>query len=403
MTIQKIVTTDDLATQIQACSQRHFTGRLDIEDPQHQNSWSLDFSQGYLIGCETSQHSMRSWWRHLFIHFPKLFPPNWIAQRRTKPMDWENNFLADLVQHKQVSRQQIAEVLASQVVEILFDIHQYSGKLYRSSKQQLIYQRRSKSTIDSKDAALVLIAPVYPWQQATQAWEAWNKAGLADYSPNLAPIVLRSEELRQQTSQPAYSKINSLADGNWTLRDLAIRLKQQLLPLTKSIMPYVYQGLMALIEVEDLTNQATLLHSVPTSPLINQGQPQPISPLVACIDDNQNDNLRMSQILTASGYRFIKIQNPLQALLILLDHKPDFIFLDLVMPIANGYEICAQIRRISAFKNTPIIILTNNDGIVDRVRAKMVGASGFLSKPIEAHKVLKTIQKYLVATAHSQQ
>lgn len=65
------------------------------------------------------------------------------------------------------------------------------------------------------------------------------------------------------------------------------------------------------------------------------------------------------------------------------------------MPIANGYEICSQIRRVSALNHIPVIILTSNDGIVDRVRAKMVGSSGFLAKPIVTEKVLKILQKYL--------
>ena len=89
----------------------------------------------------------------------------------------------------------------------------------------------------------------------------------------------------------------------------------------------------------------------------------------------------------------------------LLEQKPDLIFLDLVMPIANGYEICSQIRRISAFKDTPIIILTSNDGIVDRVRARMVGATDFLAKPIEREKVLRVAHRYLAMTtigAHTQ-
>jgi chemotaxis family two-component system response regulator PixG len=103
----------------------------------------------------------------------------------------------------------------------------------------------------------------------------------------------------------------------------------------------------------------------------------------------------MSKILTESGYRCINIQDALQTLPILLEHKPDLIFLDLVMPIANGYEICAQIRRISAFKDTPVIILTSNDGILDRVRAKIVGSSGFLAKPITSEKVLNALKTHL--------
>jgi chemotaxis family two-component system response regulator PixG len=65
------------------------------------------------------------------------------------------------------------------------------------------------------------------------------------------------------------------------------------------------------------------------------------------------------------------------------------------MPNTNGYEICGQLRKISTFRDTPIIILTGNDGIIDRVRAKMVGATDFLSKPVNAEIVLDVARQYL--------
>ena len=53
----------------------------------------------------------------------------------------------------------------------------------------------------------------------------------------------------------------------------------------------------------------------------------------------------------------------LRAIAMLLSRKPDLIFLDLVMPDTNGYEICGQLRKLTYFRQTPIIILTGNDGI----------------------------------------
>jgi chemotaxis family two-component system response regulator PixG len=72
------------------------------------------------------------------------------------------------------------------------------------------------------------------------------------------------------------------------------------------------------------------------------------------------------------------------------------------MPNTNGYEICAKLRKLPGFRNTPIVILTGNDGFVDRVRAKLVGASDFLSKPVDAGTVLSVIRKHLEqgATSH---
>jgi two-component system, chemotaxis family, response regulator PixG len=93
----------------------------------------------------------------------------------------------------------------------------------------------------------------------------------------------------------------------------------------------------------------------------------------------------------------LTILNPLQGISILLDRKPDLLFLDLIMPNTNGYELCTFLRKTSAFQDTPIVILTGNDGVVDRVRAKLTGASEFLSKPPESARVLQVIEKYLGA------
>lgn len=132
-----------------------------------------------------------------------------------------------------------------------------------------------------------------------------------------------------------------------------------------------------------------------TSSSVNSVKPKKGGHLIAYIDDSQSDTQKMSYVLSQAGYEFISVQEPIAALPMLLEHKPSLIFLDLVMPIANGYEICTQIRRVSLLKNTPVIILTSNDGIVDRVRARMAGSSGFLAKPITSEKVLKILKKYL--------
>jgi CheY-like chemotaxis protein len=244
------------------------------------------------------------------------------------------------------------------------------------------------------------------WQQATKYWEAWQEADLADFSPNLAPVVLHAQELQQQTSELVYDNLTALGDGNWTLRDLAVKFNRSLLLLTKPLVPYIRDGLIELIEVKDLnsipkhptrdvTNNVSIsLLSAVTDP-VNPSPAPRTDYLVACIDDSKVDTQILNHILTQAGYRFINIENHEKAIPTLILQKPDLIFLDLVMPIVNGYEICAQIRRIPFFKYTPVVIVTGKNGITDWARAKMVGSSDFITKPIDREKLVKVLQTYL--------
>jgi CheY-like chemotaxis protein len=411
MATQEVVTTAELARQIQACSERKFTGQLDLEikDTKVQR-WSLYFRMGTLIWGTSEVHPLRRLHRQLSQHCVQLvidakalasFRES-VAQALVLPQCWDYHCLAELVRQGKVRRWQVLAVIEGNLTEILFDLHQQWDKLRYRSALKLTYKPIPQDTIDSIDSSLVLIRADQAWQLAKQAWEAWQEAGLLDYSPNLAPTIWKPEELRQHTSPVVYYNLVALIDGYQTLRDLAVKLKQNLLPLTQSIIPYIRKGFIEVIEVGDLSydiKPSIAANPQPASvaPSIRPVQPQPTAPLIACIDDSRIDSEMMSRILTQAGYRFINIQDPVKALPILLEHKPALIFLDLIMPITNGYEICGQIRRTSVFKDTPVIILTSNDGIVDRVRAKMVGSSGFLAKPIESEKVLKVLQRHLAA------
>lgn len=117
-------------------------------------------------------------------------------------------------------------------------------------------------------------------------------------------------------------------------------------------------------------------------------------PSIVHIDDSPQNCGIARTILESAGYDYLDINDPLQAIPTLLQVKPALILLDLMMPIVNGYELCSQIRRVSSLKDLPIVMLTGQDGIVDRVRAKVVKASAFLSKPIEPTKLLQTVAQF---------
>jgi chemotaxis family two-component system response regulator PixG len=79
----------------------------------------------------------------------------------------------------------------------------------------------------------------------------------------------------------------------------------------------------------------------------------------------------------------------------LVSRTPQLLLLDLVMPDVDGYSLCTFLRKTPFFRDTPIIILTSSNGIIDRTRAISAGATGFLSKPPDQELLLVTLKKYL--------
>jgi twitching motility two-component system response regulator PilG len=100
-------------------------------------------------------------------------------------------------------------------------------------------------------------------------------------------------------------------------------------------------------------------------------------------------------MLKDSGYRVVSITNPLQALSCCMEEEPDLIFLDITMPNLDGYNLCRLLRQCNILKETPIVMLTGRDTMVDKVRARFLGATSYLTKPFEAKDLTEVIAKYV--------
>ncbi len=116
---------------------------------------------------------------------------------------------------------------------------------------------------------------------------------------------------------------------------------------------------------------------------------------IACIDDSQTVLNSIKLFLDGNTFTVVTINDPVKALMQILRSKPDLILLDVEMPNLDGYELCSLLRRHSNFKNTPIIMVTGRTGFIDRAKAKMVRASGYLTKPFTQPDLLRMVFKYL--------
>ena len=120
----------------------------------------------------------------------------------------------------------------------------------------------------------------------------------------------------------------------------------------------------------------------------NTKSPSKPQTLIACIDDSKTVQKQVKMTLEAAGYRVLSITDPTVAIKELSKHQAAIIFMDINMPNINGYDLCSLLRKSHKFKEVPIVMLTGRDGMIDRVRAKIVGANDYLTKPCDPHKLI---------------
>ena len=362
-----------------------FSGQLIICDRQ-ERIWVLYLYLGRIVYASGGVHPVRRWRRHIVAYCSErlaktdelqLALAN-IAQEESR-ISWEYQLLSLWIDRNKIGREQATKVIKATVIEILFDVTQAMEVSCELIKDNLLTTR------------LILIDAEQVIKESNKLYSAWQDAKVADRSPDLAPIIRQHQALKSKTSPQVYQNLNQLLDGKQTLRDLSIRMRRDVATVTRSLLPYIQMGLVQLVAVEDIPPPV----STPVAQkLFKTKTPRRLT--IACIDDSPSVCQTMESIVTEAGYNFVSEMDGLRAIAVLLSRKPDLIFLDLVMPNTNGYEICSQLRKLSFFKQTPIVILTGNDGIVDRVRAKMVGSTDFLGKPAQPQQVLNTIKKYIV-------
>jgi chemotaxis family two-component system response regulator PixG len=309
--------------------------------------------------------------------------------------DIEDQFsiLIQILNQGLIEREQLAQLMTSVATEILFDVIQISQIKDASLSCELVADDpngKFNSLLPSSEINPVL-------KQAVQNWQQWQSQGLANCSPNLFPVIEKSQHLENPSFSEAQKSILALVDGLHNLRGIAAIANVEMIKLTKFLSSLVKLGAISFSPVP-VAKKSQLADSGKNIPVVTSPTKDV---LIACVDDSPTVCQGLEKIVQRQGYRFLGVQDSAKAVPLLLKNKPDFLFLDLVMPIANGYEICAQLRKIPSFKDLPIVILTGKDGLVDRMRAKMVGSTDFLSKPVQVGDVVKIIEKYLTSVESS--
>jgi len=117
---------------------------------------------------------------------------------------------------------------------------------------------------------------------------------------------------------------------------------------------------------------------------------------VMVIDDSKTIRRTAETLLKKAGCDVITAVDGFEALAKIADHRPDIIFVDIMMPRLDGYQTCALIKNNQNYKKTPVIMLSSKDGLFDKARGRIVGSEQYLTKPFTKDELLGAITKHVI-------
>jgi DNA-binding response OmpR family regulator len=114
---------------------------------------------------------------------------------------------------------------------------------------------------------------------------------------------------------------------------------------------------------------------------------------ILIIEDETPMRTALKDVIETEGYRAITVADGESGLKCALEEKPDLILLDIMMPKLDGYEVCAELRRVA--NPAPILMLTAKGQVEDRVSGLDAGADDYLVKPFSTEELLARVRALL--------
>ena len=116
---------------------------------------------------------------------------------------------------------------------------------------------------------------------------------------------------------------------------------------------------------------------------------------ILVVDDSPTVRKLITGKLEKSGHEVFCAVDGMDALAKLDELVPDLILLDITMPRMDGYQVCKMIRNNAVTKDIPVVMISGKDGFFDKVRGRMAGTTGYITKPFGPETLMKALDIYM--------
>jgi two-component system, chemotaxis family, response regulator PixG len=392
--------------QLKFCRDKRFTGKLcainlngDSMDSLEGHCWNIHFYRGRLIGDSAGVHPLRRLRRQFS------------EQRIELPEQVENNVLnslsinnlsfcaiSDLLANRYLDREQAEGILMGSLIEVVFDILHYETIANLAHQPQLSYILET-DLLQEANVPGILMKPDTVVETAISQFKSWHSSGLIKYSPHLSPRIEDLEALQSTLPIRTYQKILLLLEDDRTLRDLAVKIDEDVKILAKSLLKLCKKNALSLrrttdielieksliTEIKEVGFTDLSLDTSVTSTLFSRK-------LVAHISQNSSESSAIQNVMEKAGHEYLNLRESTEAFIAFLKCSPDLILLDNVSVGFNTQDFCERLRRTTKFKSTPIVVLSKSDNIIGRLRSNSID---YVSKPLSQQKIFSIMNKYI--------
>ncbi len=117
-------------------------------------------------------------------------------------------------------------------------------------------------------------------------------------------------------------------------------------------------------------------------------------PQILVIDDSSTIRRSAEIFLSQAGYPVLLAEDGFEALAKIVESRPALIFCDILMPRLDGFQTCALLRQSPSCSSIPVVMLSSRDGVFDRARGLLAGASAYLTKPFTKDSLLQAVRAH---------
>ena len=244
-----------------------------------------------------------------------------------------------------------------------------------SEKHERRYLYKEKASLDGLDIAIVNGEN----PKAMLALKEWQKK-----YPSIPVILMTSQEV---VGKNIYITSPPFTGGN---------IKQMLDTITVETFHYMPE---LVIGGDDSDNDSAELLNSNRKNYLNQAVDIKINKgdakhKILVVDDSKFVQKMMDFSLKALGLGTV-IADSVESALKCLNDDYDLIFLDVMLPDGDGYQICKSIKQNTSMENIPVVMLTGKTSSYDKLKGKLVGCDDYLTKPVSNEVLQNVLNKYL--------